>query len=79
MAFSYDMSYQPLTHISVSGWYDIWYEKLHIIIYKYLHGGVVVIWVHTILVGIETSTVSITVVGKMWVWRIVTVVTCHFN
>jgi hypothetical protein len=42
--FSYQMPYQPSTHISprvfgpcanmgVSGWYDMWYEKWHIIMY----------------------------------------------
>jgi hypothetical protein len=44
--FSYHMSYQPSTHISprafcpwanmdISGWYDMWYETCHIIIYNY--------------------------------------------
>jgi hypothetical protein len=44
--FSYHRPYQPSTHIStrafgpwanmgVSGWYDMWYEKWHIIIYYY--------------------------------------------
>ena len=48
--FSDHMPYQPSTHISpqafdlwtwanmgVSGWYDMWYEKCHIIIYNYVN------------------------------------------